>query len=280
MRKLTIIAALAATTIASPALARDSGWYLGVEGGVIKPEDSKLDFDNSGDEFEDALKIDYKAGYDVDLIAGFDLGSFRAEAELGYKRSSVDDVRVNPQLFALPADVDFGGRARVLSAMANLLLDFGDDEGLGGYVGGGLGVARTKLSATFDGTGLPADTRFRGTDTGLAWQAIAGVALPVSDNVDIGLKYRFFNTKVDIEDEGQEIDGRFRSHSVLASLIFNFGGAAEAPLPPPPPPPPPPAPPAPPATQTCPDGSVILATEACPVPPPPPPPPPPEPVRG
>ena len=44
--------------------------------------------------------------------------------------------------------------------------------------------------------------------------------------------------------------------------------------------PPPPPPPAPPATQTCSDGSVILATEACPVPPPPPPPPPPAPERG
>jgi len=48
-----------------------------------------------------------------------------------------------------------------------------------------------------------------------------------------------------------------------------------APLPPPPPP-------APPATQTCPDGSVILATDVCPPPPPPPPPPAPapEPERG
>jgi outer membrane receptor protein involved in Fe transport len=44
--------------------------------------------------------------------------------------------------------------------------------------------------------------------------------------------------------------------------------------------PPPPPPPPPPATQTCPDGSVILATDACPVPPPPPPPPPPAPERG
>ena len=44
--------------------------------------------------------------------------------------------------------------------------------------------------------------------------------------------------------------------------------------------PPPPPPPPPPATQTCADGSVILATEACPVPPPPPPPPPPQPERG
>ncbi|MGI8611432.1 MAG: TonB-dependent receptor, partial [Sphingomicrobium sp.] len=45
-------------------------------------------------------------------------------------------------------------------------------------------------------------------------------------------------------------------------------------------PPPPPPPPPPPATQTCPDGAVILATDACPLPPPPPPPPPPEPERG
>ncbi len=47
----------------------------------------------------------------------------------------------------------------------------------------------------------------------------------------------------------------------------------------PPPPPPPPPPPAP-ATQTCADGSVILATDVCPLPPPPPPPPAPEPERG
>jgi outer membrane receptor protein involved in Fe transport len=42
----------------------------------------------------------------------------------------------------------------------------------------------------------------------------------------------------------------------------------------------PPPPPAAPATQTCPDGSVILATDVCPAAPPPPPPPPPEPERG
>ena len=40
---------------------------------------------------------------------------------------------------------------------------------------------------------------------------------------------------------------------------------------PPAPPLPPPPPPSAPATQTCPDGSVVLATAACPVPPPPPP---------
>jgi outer membrane receptor protein involved in Fe transport len=62
-----------------------------------------------------------------------------------------------------------------------------------------------------------------------------------------------------------------------ATLRFKWApSAAPAPTYEAPPPPPPPAP----ATQTCPDGSVILATDACPVPPPPPPPPPPEPQRG
>jgi len=65
----------------------------------------------------------------------------------------------------------------------------------------------------------------------------------------------------------------------VAGFTYKFGAEAPAAAPLPPPPPPPPAPP--PATQTCGDGSVILATEACPVPPPPPPPPPPPaPERG
>ena len=72
-------------------------------------------------------------------------------------------------------------------------------------------------------------------------------------------------------------EGRYSNYrtnsSRLTGLIgagVKFGAAVEAPPPPPPPP----------ATQTCPDGSVILATEVCPVPPPPPPPPPPAPERG
>ena len=68
---------------------------------------------------------------------------------------------------------------------------------------------------------------------------------------------------------------------VWMGATIDFLPPKKAPMAPPPvvaPPPPPPPPP--PATQTCPDGSVILATETCPVPPPPPPPPPPAPERG
>jgi iron complex outermembrane recepter protein len=63
----------------------------------------------------------------------------------------------------------------------------------------------------------------------------------------------------------------------LIGATYKFGAA---PPPPPPPPPLPPPPPAPEPTQTCADGSVILATATCPALPPPPPPPEPAPERG
>ena len=67
---------------------------------------------------------------------------------------------------------------------------------------------------------------------------------------------------------------------VWLGATLDFAPPKRAPLAPEPVVAPPPPPPPPPATQTCPDGSVILATEACPAPPPPPPPPPPAPERG
>ena len=71
----------------------------------------------------------------------------------------------------------------------------------------------------------------------------------------------------------------------ILGRFFKIGAKWDLnPAPPPPPPvveapPPPPPPPAPPATQTCADGTVILATATCPAPPPPPPPAP-APERG
>jgi OmpA-OmpF porin, OOP family len=262
MRKLAIAAALATTMLASPAVARDGTTYAGIEGGLMLVEDTEFDYlDIDGPM---GINIDYDRGVDADVIVGHDFGMFRLEGELGWKRAGIDHVQ-----FESTPDVDVDdltdGNVRVLSAMGNALLDF-EEGGLRGYAGGGLGFAnvRYRLDGTSD------------TDSGLAWQLIAGVSTAVSPNIDLGLKYRFFNAK-NLEFSDSRLDnGRFRSHSLLASLIFNFA-PPPAPIVPvveaPPPPPPP-------ATQTCPDGSVILATDTCPVPPPPPPPPPPEPERG
>ena len=78
---------------------------------------------------------------------------------------------------------------------------------------------------------------------------------------------------------GRQIFSSFLAEPRTYGLTLRANFAAPRPVPVVEAPPPPPPPPPPPATQTCPDGSVILATDTCP-PPPPPPPPPPAPERG
>jgi outer membrane protein OmpA-like peptidoglycan-associated protein len=254
MRKLAISLALASTALASPALARDDQWYVGVDGGAMIVEDLSLDIGA----INDAASVDSDKGYDFGGVVGYDFGGFRLESEVSYRQADVTGFTSQTAqipsgagtVLARPGSYDVAGDASALSFMVNGLLDFGDDDGLQGFVGGGVGVARIDVQ-----TVLAAPAFLDDSDTGFAWQALAGVRAPLSDSWDVGLKYRFFNAdKVSLVDRlGRGVDTRFRSHSIMGSLIYNFGGApapVEVAAPPPPPPyvaPPPPPPPPPPA---------------------------------
>ena len=281
MRKQLLVA-VAAAAIATPAFAQDSGPYVGLEGGVLLPRDSDVDADV---DFVDPLDpdavypgvfdLDYKPGFDIDLIGGYDLGMFRVEGELGYKRAKVDEIQLDQDFIddyedatgvdLSDIDFDLDGDVKVTSAMVNALVDF-DIGGAALYAGGGFGRAWVDV--------------FDDDDSAWAYQFIAGARVPISNSIDAGLKYRYFRTgKLNFTDNASftdadvllSSDGKFSSHSVLASLIFNFGAPEPAPAAYVPAAAPPPPAPVAPQTQTCPDGTVILATEVCPAPPPPPP---------
>ncbi|MGN6059208.1 MAG: outer membrane beta-barrel protein, partial [Sphingomicrobium sp.] len=261
MRKL-LLAAAATIAIASPAVARDGAPYVGLDAGVMFTRNQTLftsiDFtDPTRNDFPRASdgNVRYKMGYDVDVNGGYDFGMFRLEGELGYKhatRRSNNFLVNDPFLLALntgsgnafPNNADFGFKnsASIFSAMVNGLLDFGGNGGPGGYAGGGVGYGHIK--------------QWNGSKSGFSWQLIAGVYTPITDNFDIGLKYRFFRgpkvsgtrafafTTGTATDCGTvacspgtaffDTDSRWQSHSLLLSLTYNF-----APPPPPPPPPPP-----------------------------------------
>ncbi len=262
MRKMAIAVALASTAMAAPALARNDAWYIGVEGGAMIVEDINFKLANTSTQI---LNSNQRLGYDVDGIIGYDFGGFRMEAEVGYKQANIEGHTTSVALAGIPAGVytktrSFGTTS-ALSFMLNGLLDFGDDDGLNGFVGGGVGVARVKFSKY----GITPTTLLDDSDTGFAYQALAGVRAPLSDNVDVGLKYRFFNAdKVNVVARtGAGLDTRFRSHSILGSLIYNFGEKAEpmAPPPPPPPAPEPAPPPPPPAAAVCSPGPYIVFFE-------------------
>ena len=264
-----LLAGAALAVIAAPAAARDNSAYFGLEIGPMWLDD--MEVEANGIEF---LDLDHKLGVDGDLIAGYDFGIVRAEAELSHKWAKWDEFEFFDD-DGTSETFDADGHTRAYTAMGNVLVDLGDNESFNFYAGGGVGYAWVRANTDEDEE-LDAEIDLK--DSGFAWQAIAGVRAPVFTHFDVGLKYRYFRgPRIEDDFEGDELDvSRWKSHSLLASLIYNF--AAPTVAAPPPPPPPPPSPP--PATQTCPDGTVILASEACPVPPPPPPPPPPEPVRG
>jgi outer membrane protein OmpA-like peptidoglycan-associated protein len=255
MRKLAISLALASTALASPALARDDQWYVGVDGGAMIVEDPSLNIGT----LQNAASIDTNKGFDVGGVVGYDFGGFRLESEVSYRQadtkgftSQTAQITSGGSTALQPAGFySVTGNASALSFMVNGVLDFGEDDGIQGFVGGGAGVARVDVQ-----TVLAAPAFLDDSDTGFAWQALAGVRTPLSKNWDAGLKYRFFNaSNVNLVDRlGRASNTRFRSHSIMASVMYNFGGApapveVAAPPPPPvyvaPPAPPPPPPPAP-----------------------------------
>ena len=259
MRKLVIGMAMASTAIASPALARDGAWYVELDGGPMIVED--IDFDLPGT--PSAIQADHHNGYDFGGIVGYDFGLFRLEAEGSYRNADVRQLQVtaagvpNGANGALISNLTraAGGDSSVLSFMVNALADFGPDDGLQGFVGGGVGVARTKFDGVTinrSGPGFLDDS-----DSGFAWQLLAGVRAPLTDTIDVGLKYRFFNTSNNdvVDSLGRDASAKWRSHSILGTIGFNFGGA--------------PAP-----MQTCWDGTQLPMDATCPARPTPPPPPP------
>ena len=231
MRNIVIGMAMASTMLASPALARDDSFYVQVEGGPMIVQDIEFDVNGVANDFS----VNSDVGYDFGGLVGYDFGPVRLEAEASYREADIDDVNVGLQGFpltatgiALPGVYSAAGDVSSLSFMVNGLFDFGPDDGLQGFAGGGVGVARTEATAQVSLGNPPG---LDDSDTGFAWQVLAGVRAPLSDNIDVGLKYRFFNGEdVNLVDRfGDAVDGRFRSHSLLGTLTFNFG-APEAPL--------------------------------------------------
>ena len=142
---------MASTALASPALARDKSWYVGVEGGPMLVEDVNFDV-NSG---ADTQTLNFDTGYDFGGYVGYDFGMFRLEAEGSYRRASLNSYAAGstgvPSNGLQPAGTyEANGFMDSLSFMLNGMLDFGSDDGIQGFVGGGVGVARTGMMAETD----------------------------------------------------------------------------------------------------------------------------------
>jgi len=295
MRSFVCGLALATVALAAPASARDGQFYAGIEAGAWMIPDIKSkgpDFSGSGfpfpgpvllstaaatplatDSNRERVSGDLKTGNDIDLIAGYDFGRFRIEGELSRKRADFDDVTIRNSFLGgfLDGTKDTKGSIRARTAVVNVLYDLAVNRSIDLYAGPGIGWGSLKLTPKVD---LFENEEFgdelrRTKRKGMFGQLVGGVRVALSDRIDAGLKYRYIRSEKLTYDAGVlgDLKGRLKTHSVLASIAYNFGGSQ--PVAAPVGEPVAPAAPAAPATQTCVDGSVVLATETCPVAPPP-----------
>src|SRR5688500_9317230 len=105
MRKFAIVLATTTALAATPALARDGAWYVGGDFGGMIVEDIGFDFGLTPtvpSQEDSQVVVDHDYGFDGALFVGYDLGAFRLEAEVAYKRARVDDIEAVIQLPGCP----------------------------------------------------------------------------------------------------------------------------------------------------------------------------------
>jgi opacity protein-like surface antigen len=246
---LTRVAA-AAALLTLPSVASAGMPYVGLDFGLSSGRANDLDESvtyqtdsgtpPAGVDYDDVFSAEYHHGVDVDVVAGYDFGLIRLEGELGHKRSGISDAiaddvtdqflsEVNDTLgrtgsaTLTTGDFQPGGTLKVNTVTANLLFDVGLGRGITVSGGGGLGQSYAR--------------GFGGHDSAGTWQYLLGARYAVSKKVDLGLKYRYFNSgmlnlvgdPVEFAGEGgvdaritPTMHGRFRSRNLQLSMVYNF----------------------------------------------------------
>lgn len=260
-----------AVSLSSPALATEP--YVAIEAGsgsvrasdvdetVVYTSSPAVPGDPSTVFTDDVFSARYKRAIDVGVVGGFDFGWFRIEGELANKRAGIrryasDDlaeqflselnsalnrpsVAPDPGAPGLPAltlaDFQPSATLNVRSAMVSALLDVPVAKRLNLYAGVGVGRSFAR--------------GFDGRDGALARQRMAGLRYAVSDRVEIGVKYRKFESGIiklvhdPIDYAGNprqviidgtpttqtrnaaitpDIEGEFRTRAFLLSFAYNL----------------------------------------------------------
>ena len=160
-------------------------------------------------------------GYNLDAAIGYDFGNgLSVETQLGYLNAAqTGGTYVNSPI---NTDVPVTGTGSVLYGMVNAWYSV-DLGGITPFIGGGLGVASVTLDSTYTGL-LFAPSTFKDSATTYAAQIGGGVAVAVTDNLDLVGRYRYFATgDFDVVDgQGTTLTSNFGVHLLDVGLKLAF----------------------------------------------------------
>ncbi|MEL6363435.1 MAG: OmpA family protein [Pseudomonadota bacterium] len=222
MLRTTALTGVIAMLIAAPAAAQNyKGFYGSVLAGLNMADEQDADYLSNGE-------FDYEGGSAVGAAIGYAYGGgLRGELELMNRSNDVDSVL---GLGAVDGETD------VTSLMVNAVYDLDIAGGaIVPFIGAGVGYARAKTEISAGAGDTLTALGVSESDGSGAWQAFAGLAIPLADNLSIAAQYRYFSAMdgFDYDNSGVigappavTVNGDYDVQTILASITWNFGAAA------------------------------------------------------
>ena len=234
MGKLRNAAIIAASVIAAAILPANAqiegvlpplpGAYVGLEGGytdLLRATNRGFNITQGPNTGLNSTSVEqFRGGFNIGGRAGFQLGPVRLEGEVNYRDKNLGR---GVQMISPVNRVGRGQNAErhSVSEMANLIYDLDLGLPISPHIGGGIGAAEVtrNLQNIFGGT--------HDTVTVFAYQGMAGLRYWLSPAVAFDLDYRYFATTettfLSTNVGGDKIHSDYRTHNVIASLVYRFG---------------------------------------------------------
>ena len=207
IRHLTCMAALLlGAFLPAAAIAQDNrnGIYASVSGMFVMPANVPGSVTNSG---VTASKLRMGSGFGVTAAVGYGAATgLRTEVELGWRSIPYNKVNIRFGNIAFD-DVSVGGKVSMVTVMANGIYAF-DAWKVRPYVGAGIGMAF--LNSTITSIGNISVGKVSTRSSEIAYQALAGVAYPVSETAEVRVGYRYATAS------------DYGSHNIEAGIRFRF----------------------------------------------------------
>ncbi len=187
--------------------------YISLMGGytTVIEEDAGLLEDA---EFDGGYVAGIAVGYDFDFGEKYGYGNTRLEAEFAYRENDFDQVKF------LGQEMNADGSVTSQSLMANGYYFFTNPSIAQPFILFGIGAARVEFDeATVSGVNFIDDDSYN-----FAWQAGAGVALKMTDSLELDLGYKFFRVaNTNFEDAlDEDISYSYKTHNYYMGIAYAF----------------------------------------------------------
>ena len=209
MRRKVILAALGTCTTllyGATAFAADAP-YLSAMIGTALLNDSTLT-----DAYGNSVDLEFDAGWNLAVMAGYKFNMARIEGEIGYQQNDADKFSGG---ILGPLSVNAGGDVDIWRFMVNGYWDFNTRTPWIPYIGAGIGFANISVNdLTVNNYRVGDDD-----DTVFAYQLAAGLGYAINNTTTLFVDYRYFSTEdPDFSGTEAEVD----SHNISLGLQVSF----------------------------------------------------------